>query len=105
MASFTLRVTPETLEQKADDFWKIIERIDKHFKMIEDISGRTRGYWHGEAGDRDREGYASYKDDIIYILGRLDEHPEDLLKMAGIYKKAERTLVSQNAQLKTDLIV
>lgn len=105
MASFTLRVTPDVLERKADEFWKIIMDIERHFNRIEDISANTRGYWRGEAGDKDRTGYSSYKDDIAYILKRLDEHPEDLLKMAGIYKQTERGLVSTNEQLKTDLIV
>lgn len=104
-SSFTLKVTPEILEQRADDFWKIIKNIDTHFRQIETISEKTRGYWRGEAGDTDREGYGSYKDDIAYILDRLDEHPSDLLKMAGIYKKAERGNENLNAQLETDLII
>lgn len=103
--SFTLKVTPEILEQRADDFWRIIKSIDTHFQQIEAISEKTRGYWRGEAGDADREGFGSYKDDIAYILGRLDEHPSDLLKMAGIYKTTERGNEGLNAQLKTDLII
>lgn len=105
MASFTLKVTPEMLEKKADDFWKIIENIDGHFRQIENIASRTRGYWQGEAADAGRAGYDSYKTDIAYILKRLDEHPSDLLKMAGIYKKAERGNMVANERLKTDMIV
>ncbi len=104
-ASFTLKVTPEILEKQADDFWRIIKDIDTHFQQIAAIADKTRGYWRGEAGDTNREGYSSYKDAIEYILDRLDEHPSDLLRMAGIYREAERGNASENAQLKTDLIV
>lgn len=105
MADLVLRVTPEALEAKADEFSGIVSEIEKHFDNIEAISAKSVGYWQGEAGDRDREGYASYKDDIAYILRRLREHPEDLLTMAGIYREAEKEVASTNAALKTDEIV
>lgn len=105
MADFNLRVTPETLKKKADEFTGIINEIKGHFDQIESVSERTKGYWQGEAGDKDRTGYASYKDDINYIIRRLMEHPADLLTMAGIYREAEHDVVSTNAALKTDLIV
>lgn len=105
MSSFTLKVTPEVLEQKADGFWQIIERIERHFQQIDVLSEKTRAYWRGEAGDVDREGYSSFKDDITDILRRLDEHPSDLLKMAGIYKQAERENRIISEQLKIDTIV
>lgn len=105
MADMVLRVTPETLEKKADEFTSIINEIKGHFDQIGAVSTRTRGYWLGEAGDKDRAGYASYKDDINYIIRRLQEHPTDLLSMAGIYREAERDATSKNAALKTDQIV
>ena len=105
MADFTFRVKPEELEKASAEFSTIIDSIQKHFRQIEDISGKTRGYWRGEAGDKDRAGYASYEDDINFIVQRLKEHPEDLLKMAGIYKQAEQKATTTNAKLKVDQIV
>ena len=105
MADLVLRVTPEALEKKAEEFTAIINEIKGHFDQVEEISSRTKGYWQGEAGDKDRAGYASYKDDISFIIRRLQEHPSDLLTMAGIYREAERDVVSKNAELKTDQIV
>lgn len=105
MADIVLRVTPETLERKADEFSSIIAEIKAHFDKIERIADKTKGYWQGEAGDQDRSGYASYKDDINFILRRLQEHPTDLLSMAGIYREAERDVTNINAALKTDQIV
>ena len=105
MADLILRVTPETLEKKADEFTGIVNEIKNHFDQIESISSRTKGYWIGEAGDKDREGYSSYKDDINYIIRRLQEHPTDLMSMAGIYRATESKVSAVNAALKTDLIV
>lgn len=105
MADIVLRVTPEVLQQKSGEFTDIIKEIKTHFDRIESISAKTKGYWQGDAGTRDRESYASYKDDIQFIIRRLQEHPTDLLTMAGIYREAERDAAATNAQLKTDQIV
>lgn len=105
MANMSLRVTPEALEAKADEFSGVVKEIRSHFEQVLSISSKTRGYWQGEAGTRDRESFASYQDDISFILRRLEEHPEDLLSMAGIYRTAEQAAVSKNATLKTNEIV
>lgn len=100
-----LRVTPETLEKKAEEFSTVVTDIRTRFEQVQLRSSKTKGYWKGEAGERDRESYGSYKDDIRFILKRLEEHPRDLLEMAGIYRAAERDAAQINAQLKTDEIV
>lgn len=105
MANMILRVTPEVLEAKAGQFSTVAKEIRTHFERIQTISSKTRGYWQGEAGTRDRESYASYQDDISFTLRRLEEHPDDLLRMAGIYRTAEQAAVSKNATLKTNEIV
>ena len=105
MADFTFRVTPEELEKKASEFTTTIQSISRRFNQIEEIAGKTRSYWQGDAGEKDRSGYSSYKDDIEFIVKRMQEHPTDLLKMAGIYKQAERTAQEKNSRLKTDQIV
>lgn len=105
MADFTFRVKPEELEKRSCDFSEVIRSIRGHFDQIEEVSGKTRGYWRGEAGDKDRAGYHSYQDDIVFILKRLEEHPIDLLKMAGLYKEAEREVLSKSEKLKVDQIV
>ena len=105
MADMVLRVTPEVLERKADEFESVVREIKARFDRIEAASAKTKGYWQGEAGDQDRSGYGSYREDIRFVIGRLQEHPSDLLTMAGIYRKAEQDVSSTNAALKTDQIV
>lgn len=104
MANITLRVTPETLEAKAVQFSDVVKDIRTRFDRIRSISSKTKGYWQGDAGTRDRESYASYQEDISFILRRLEEHPIDLMSMAGIYREAEQAAIGQNATLKTNEI-
>lgn len=103
--NMVLRVTPEILEGKAEEFSDVVREIRTHFEQIKSVSEKTKGYWQGEAGNLDREGYKSYNDDISFILRRLGEHPDDLLAMAGIYRSAEKNIASNNARLKTNEIV
>ena len=105
MADFVLRVDANVLRQKSSEFTVIINELKTHFDQIEDVSKRTKGYWQGEAGDKDRAGYESFKDEISYIIKRLQEHPVDLLKMAGLYEETEQGIVTTNEILRTDLIV
>ena len=105
MAGFVLRVTPEVLQQKAGEFTNIVNTINRCLNHVEDIASRTKGYWQGEAGTQDRESYASYKEDIQFIIRRLKEHPTDMLTMAGIYSETEQKITETHAVLQTNLIV
>lgn len=105
MADFTFRVTPAVLEQKAEEFSTLVSEIEIHFNRLEETASRTRGYWQGEAGNQSREGYASYWDDIQHIVKRLSDHPVNLLKMAGIYKRVEHQAQERAARLETENIV
>ena len=105
MAYFAFRVKPEELERTSSEFSKLVDSIERHFQRIDEVSGKTRGYWRGDAGDRGREGYAFYEDDISFIIKRLREHPVDLLKMAGIYKQGEQRVADISSKLKVDQIV
>ena len=104
MADMILRVTAEELEKSAGAFSEIVKDIRKRMDQILSVSSKTRAYWRGEAGDRDREGYASFQEDINYVIQRLEEHPRDLLSMAGIYHDVESDAVAEAAALKTDVI-
>lgn len=104
-SNMILRVTPELLERKAEEFEAVVKEIQGHFDRIESVSAKTKGYWVGDAGDRDRESFVSYQDDISFIVRRLGEHPTDLLSMAGIYRSAEKDVVNTNVKLKINEIV
>ena len=105
MSDCAFRVTPEELKRKSDEFSALIRSLRSRFDRIEEVSDKTRGYWRGEAGDKSRIGYASYKDDINFIINRMEEHPRDLLIMADIYIGADKKAGDGAGELETDVIV
>lgn len=100
-----LRVTPEELKNRASEISGLIQELQQSFSEIEQISSKTRNYWIGEAGDQDRSGYQSLKDEKDRLLIRLADHPKNLLTMAGIYEETESGISTENSQLETDEIV
>jgi WXG100 family type VII secretion target len=105
MAGITLRVTPEILRNKSSEISGLISEIRHHFDTIESVSQKTGGYWIGEAGDQDRREYSQLKDDIEKLERRLEEHPKDLLVMAGLYSEAESEAEAVNNQLESEMII
>ena len=105
MEDIVLRVSPELLRSVAEQVQSVVGSMRGHFESVEEIAEKTRGYWNGDAGERGREGYFSFQDEINTILARLEKHSIDLLKIAGIYENTERTIAEFNSELQTDRIV
>ncbi len=89
MSDFYLRVSTDVLKSKADEIKGQIQAIETNWKQLCSIVERSAGYWEGEAGDYHRKMLKDNEEDVQKIIRRLNEHPVDLLKMAGIYEKAE----------------
>lgn len=103
--SITLKVTPALLKTKATETETDIRSLESEYNSIQDIISRTAGYWVGIAGDKARSEFDSQKEEIQNVLRRFKEHPVDLLVMAGVYEEAERSVLSQNQSLVTDVII
>ena len=99
-----LKVTPEQLESKANTVTGLIRTIKTNFNTLSDVMQRTNGYWIGEAADKHRKLYSDKKDEIETMIRRLEEHPRDLLTMAGVYREAETSNVSTSQGLPTNVI-
>ena len=105
MNEFALRVQPEELNAQASVFQEIVKDIQKNFDEFQNIGLRTKGYWVGEAGDKARLNAASYQEDMAALLQRLQEHPTELLQIAGLYSEAEVDAEDIASSLRTDLII
>ncbi len=105
MNEFALRVQPEELKAQASVFQEIVKDIQKNFDEFQNIGLRTKGYWVGEAGDKARLNAASYQEDMAALLQRLQEHPTELLQIAGLYSEAEADAEDIASSLRTDLII
>ncbi len=91
MAEFTLRVSTESMVQQAFAIQEIVSRIRQQLQNIEDRVMSSKSYWEGEASDSHINSYnTEIKNQCEEILSRLYEHPDDLLKMAGIYETTEK---------------
>ncbi|MBQ9349099.1 MAG: hypothetical protein IJT94_17460 [Oscillibacter sp.] len=104
MSEIELRVTPEALRQKAGEFTDLVRAMRSHAARISSLSGRTRNYWQGRAGDQDRAGFRMYLEELSPELDRLDGQIQRLLNMAGVYRSAEADAAGTMASLKTDII-
>jgi uncharacterized protein YukE len=82
-----------------------IQKAETSFQNVMNIVKNTNRYWIGEAGDEHRLAFFDQQDDIDQILVRLKEHPDDLLKIAGIYEEAENKTETIVEEPLTNLIV
>lgn len=103
--SIELKVTPEVLEQKASNISAQIADIEKAFQEVGNLITSSRRYWEGDASEAHQNYYNSYKDDMTAIIKSLKERPDNLLKMAGIYKETEAGAKAVAETLSADVII
>ncbi len=103
--SFQLKVTPETLEQRANAAESKIAKLKKYFSEMDSVISKTSGYWLGEAGELHRKIYKEKKEELDAIIARLEKHPVNLMQMAGVYREAEADNVEASSPLMSDIIV
>lgn len=105
MADFKLKVKPDVLKSQAQAIKSEISSIEKQWANIEILIKRSKGYWEGEASQQHQKYYNEVKESVRKVIRRLKEHPDDLLKMAGIYDTAEKQAASLANTLPDDVIV
>lgn len=99
-----LRVSPEVLQQKAEEVSGEIRKMADRFDEMEQIVNRTSYYWIGEAGDLHRKLYKEQKETVDEMIKRLREHPDDLLMIAQRYIGMEQAAAAVANQLSGDVI-
>ena len=102
---FELKVEPSNLKDKATSVQKSIQEVKTLFAQIENVVNSTKSIWVGEAGDMHRKTYEASKDKINEMIRRLEEHPVDLMKMAGVYDTAENEAKAVSQAQRGDVIV
>ncbi|MCX4267229.1 MAG: WXG100 family type VII secretion target [Lachnospiraceae bacterium] len=100
----TIQVDTSVMVNKANQVSHAISRMERTFSQLQQIVSGTNGYWIGDAAEHHRKMFYDEKEDIIKILNRLKEHPQDLKQMAAGYEKTEKTLAGENQQLRNDYI-
>lgn len=105
MAGFRLKVTPDVLKTQSQTIQNEIRNIEKQWSNIETLIKRSKGYWEGDASQQHIKYYEEVKDSVLEAIKRLKEHPNDLLKMAGIYDSAEKKSAGLTNYLPDEVIV
>lgn len=86
---FEIKVEPSFLRERATEVQAIHKAMKAAFDQMNADVNSTSSYWRGDAGDANRKAYNDMKESIEVMLKRLEEHPVDLMKMAGVYTKSE----------------
>ena len=105
MGGFKLKVTPDILKSQAQIINQEINLIEKQWANIETLIKRSKGYWEGDASQQHINYYKEFKEPISQIIKMLKEHPNDLLKMAGIYDSAEKEAAELTTSLPDEVII
>lgn len=85
----TLRVTPEQLEKVASEITHEVASIKKNLQIIDREVLGTQRYWRGDASEKHINQYNEIKPKSDEIVGKLEQAPNELLKIAGLYKESE----------------
>lgn len=99
-----INVDTDRLVSAAGTLKEKIQNAETSFNNVMTIVKNTNRYWIGQAGDEHRRAFLDQKDDIDQILVRLKEHPDDLLKIAGVYVEGEKEVNAIVQQPLTNLI-
>ena len=99
------RVSTDILKSRADDARGKISNMQQNFESIADLITETSSYWMGDAGDLFRTVFNSQREEMTTIINRLNEFPDDLLQMAGIYEEGEAEASAITEQLPNDVII
>lgn len=99
-----LKVDTGILKSKAADAQSKTGELESCIDRISELIAHTSGYWIGDAGDLYRRIYQNELPQMEEALRRLQEHPKDLLVMAGVYEEAEKAAQEMVNPLPIDII-
>lgn len=105
MSEFTMKVSPETMIHQANEIKGSLDRIKKLFATIEDCVRRSSGYWEGEASNLHTTRFVKIKERYDVVTRCLNEHPDDLLKMAGLYNDSETKSEEESNSLQSNIFL
>lgn len=100
-----LKVSPDVMKNQAQAITGEIRKIETEWKKMEEVITRSNYYWQGEASNIHQKSYHKVKTEVEKVIRRLNEHPADLLEMAGVYIKVENEAVQSADALPDDVLV
>ena len=104
MADFTIKVSTEELTHQANEIKSSVDALRQQFGVIEECVRRAPGYWEGEASKLHTTRFTKLKEDCDNVMRLLGEHPNELLRMAGIYTETEKKSTQEAASLQSNIL-
>lgn len=104
MASITIKVNTSVMVNKAGELKSQIKKIKGSWETLKKAVNNSKTYWEGEASNRHIEMLNKEQENVENVIKRLEEHPDDLLKMADLYVKSEEKNENLANELPTDII-
>lgn len=104
MAEIQIKVEPTAMKQEAEQIRGIISKLQNEYSGLCAVVNASSGYWEGDAANAYRTYIKKLDDNMQTVLKRLSEHPDDLLKMAGLYDEAEVKATEVAASLSSNVI-
>ena len=99
-----IKVSTEVLRAKADSITSMADIIAERWEELKDTAINSRSYWEGKRNDHHQKQINDISNDAETMIKRLREHPQDLLKMAGIYETTEKDIAGSESSLPADVI-
>ena len=100
--SLALNVDADQLDSQATQMSETVQRIERALSNLQQELAGTQ-YWKGTAADNHRQDLSGREQAISDLVKRLKQYPDDVRKMAGIYRGAEDSNVTAASQLKTSV--
>lgn len=98
-----LKVTPEKLNQAANEFSASGKNINQMTAEMMSIVESMKSIWQGSAASEYAGRFSGLRDDIERINKIIEEHVNDLNQMALEYQNAEDQSVEESAKLLSDI--
>lgn len=99
-----LLVTPEKLVETSNNFQGIFQNASNTIATMMDTVRNLSAKWEGEASTAFLNQFNKLDGDMTKLKRMIQEHVEDLLKIADVYKKAEAANAQMSSKLPFDAI-
>ena len=102
--SITLKVTPAEIVSVSGEIESLISALRGDLDEADRAVQSCTLFWEGDASLKHQADYAAFKEQAGEAMNRIKEHPEKLLRMAGIYTEAEEGAAETAGALETEIL-
>jgi WXG100 family type VII secretion target len=104
MAGSNVKVDTQKLRNTAKNFTDARTKIKSTTQAMMQAVGQLQGMkWSGDAATKYTAKFKGLEDEMQAIDRMINEHIQDLERMAALYESAENEIEGETSKLKTDI--